>query len=245
MKTTSYQLCYASFFIIAVVPAISAFVNLRPVGRRTSSLLHQTANDKNNDKEAPTHQCSFMTTIGTWFIVGSLTTTPVIANAVTEAECTNTLLDVCPGTPSSSLLVTTDHADDGMSVSNYIRQVFGSPLVGNTPDTPAKPAPTDEKYDTREARNRAYDEAFQQDARDRDAYYGQMAMRKRQEANQNVQQYRESLGLDGTGDVRMRVGEERVQGLSSLRELKDDYLSSSPSQQQDDSSQATDEMPAK
>ena len=247
MKTTSYQLCYASFFIIAAVPAISAFVNLRPVGRRISSLLHQTATDDNdnNDKEAATHQCSFMTTIGMWFIVGSLTTTPVIANAATEAEHTNTLLDVCPGTPSSSLLVTTDHTDDVMSVSNYIRRVFGSPLVGNTPDAPAKPVPTDEKYDTREARNRAYDEAFQQDARDRDAYYGQMAMRKRQEVNQNVQQYRESLGLDGTGDVRMRVGEERVQGLSSLRELKDDYLSSSPSQQQDDSSEATDEMPAK
>eukprot|EP00984_Skeletonema_dohrnii_P010219 scaffold3992_cov141-Skeletonema_dohrnii-CCMP3373.AAC.6 len=136
--------------------------------------------------------------------------------------------------------------DDGTSVSNYIRQVFGSPLVGATPNTPTKPRNTDATYDSREARNRAYDEAFQQDARDRDAYYGQMAMRKRQETNQNVQQYRESLGLDGKGDVRMRVGEERVQGLASLRDLKADYLSSSEEEQQDDndSSQTTAEIPA-
>ncbi|KAL7501421.1 hypothetical protein ACHAWT_010700 [Skeletonema menzelii] len=133
-----------------------------------------------------------------------------------------------------------------MSVSNYIRQVFGSPLVGATPNTPTKPVPTDATYDTREARNRAYDEAFQQDARDRDAYYGQMAMRKRQETDQNVRQYRETLGLDGKGDVRMRVGEERVQGLASLRELKADYLSSLMEEQkeEDDSSQSTAETTA-
>lgn len=70
-------------------------------------------------------------------------------------------------------------------------------------------------------------------------------MRKRQETNQNVQQYRESLGLDGKGDVRMRVGEERVQGLASLRDLKADYLSSSEEQQDDnDSPQTTAEIPA-
>uniref|UniRef100_A0A7S2KH17 Uncharacterized protein n=1 Tax=Skeletonema marinoi TaxID=267567 RepID=A0A7S2KH17_9STRA len=132
--------------------------------------------------------------------------------------------------------------DDGTSVSNYIRQVFGSPLVGATPNMPTKPIDTDATYDTREARNRAYDEAFQQDARDRDAYYGQMAMRKRQGTNQNVQQYRESLGLDGKGDVRMRVGEERVQGLASLRDLKADYLSSS--EDDNDSPQTTAEIPA-
>lgn len=117
--------------------------------------------------------------------------------------------------------------NNDMTVSNYIRQVFGSPLVGTTPNnTPAIPVVTDDTINTREERNRAYDEAFQQDARNLDAYYGQMAMKKRQETNQNIKQYRESLGLDGKGDVRMRVGEERVQGLASLRELKADYLSS-------------------
>lgn len=145
--------------------------------------------------------------------------------------------------PNDASAATTAAADD-MSVPNYIRQVFGSPLVGTTPNTPTKPNPTDE-YDSREARNRAYDEAFQQDARDRDAYYGQLAMKKRQETIQNVQQYRESLGLDGKGDVRMRVGEERVQGLTSLRELKADYLSSLEEQKDnDDSSQSTVETPA-
>lgn len=239
-------------FIIAAAPSISAFANPSTVGRSdiSSSLHHHRhqiiATHDNNNEETPVQQYSCMPTIffGMLFVVGSLTATPVIANAATaKAEYTNTLRDACTGT-SSSLLVTTDNNnDDGMAVSNYIRQVFGSPLVGSTPNTPAKPIPTDKTYDTRETRNRAYDEAFQQDARERDAYYGKMAMRKRQETNQNVQQYRENLGLDGKGDVRVKVGEERVQGLSSLRELKADYLSSS-SQEQDNSSQTTDEMPA-
>jgi len=122
----------------------------------------------------------------------------------------------------------------GMSISNYAKQVFGSPLVGSTPGISSnKPIQIDPKYTTREERNRAYDEAFQQDARDRDVYYGQLAMKKRQEAQQSVSQYREQLGLDGKGDTRMRVGEERVEGLASLRELKADYLSK---QQEVDSS---------
>lgn len=146
--------------------------------------------------------------------------------------------------PNDASAAPTAAADDDMSIPNYIRQVFSGPLVGTTPNTPTKPKPTDE-YDSREARNRAYDEAFQQDARDRDAYYGQLAMKKRQETIQNVQQNRESLGLDGKGDVRMRVGEERVQGLASLRELKADYLSSLEEQKDnDDSPQGTVETPA-
>ena len=57
-----------------------------------------------------------------------------------------------------------------MTVSNYIRQVFGSPLVGTTPNnTPTIPVITDDTINTsREERNRAYDEAFQQDARNLD-----------------------------------------------------------------------------
>ena len=228
MKT--YHLCYA---FIAAVPTISAFV----IPVVSAPLHHQTLND--DVEKASLQQYSFtekifLSTAIVMCFVGSFAT-PQVANAA-EIDYRNTL-DVCTTGATSSLLVTND--EDGMSVSNYFRQVFQSPLVGSTPNTPAKPIPTDPKYDSREARNRAYDEAFQQDARDRDAYYGQMAMRKRQEVNKNVQQYRETLGLDGTGDVRMRVGEERVQGMSSLRELKDDYLSS----QQDDSSQIKSETP--
>ena len=143
---------------------------------------------------------------------------------------------LAPATAAATLTFSSDASaavdekdnNNDMTVSNYIRQVFGSPLVGTAPNnTPAIPVVTDDTINTsREERNRAYDEAFQQDSRNLDAYYGQMAMKKRQETNQNIQQYRESLGLDGKGDVRMRVGEERVQGLASLRELKADYLSS-------------------
>ena len=224
-----YQLC----LIIATVSTLSlAFVS--PVGRSKSSQHHHRYKIVTHENEETTmmQQYSFLTSIyiGTWLVLGSscLTINPV--NAATAEDYTST--------PSSSLIVTIDNDGDGTSVSSYLRQVFGSPLVGSIPVTTAKPMPTDSSYDTREARNRAYDEAFQQDARERDAYYGQMVLRKRQETNQNVQQYRESLGLDGKGDVRMRVGEERVQGLASLRELKADYLSStSSSAQEDDSAQ--------
>lgn len=137
-------------------------------------------------------------------------------------------------TISNDVSAAAEDNNNDMTVSNYIRQVFGSPLVGTTPNnTPAIPVVTDDTINTsREERNRAYDEAFQQDARNLDAYYGQMAMKKCQETNQNIQQYRESLGLDGKGDVRMRVGEERVQGLASLRELKADYLASLEQEEQ-------------
>lgn len=137
-------------------------------------------------------------------------------------------------TISNDVSAAAEDNNNDMTVSNYIRQVFGSPLVGTTPNnTPAIPVVTDDTINTsREERNRAYDEAFQQDARNLDAYYGQMAMKKRQETNQNIQQYRESLGLDGKGDVRMRVGEERVQGLASFRELKADYLASLEQEEQ-------------
>jgi len=142
-------------------------------------------------------------------LIGSMLTTPQLSNA----------------------------ADDklpGLSITNYAKQVFGSPLVGSTPGISSnQPIQIDPKYTTREERNRVYDEAFQQDARDRDAYYGQLAMKKRQESEQSVTQYREQLGLDGKGDTRVRVGEERVEGLASLRDLKADYLSK---QQEVDSS---------
>ena len=140
-------------------------------------------------------------------LIGSMLTTPQLSNAAD---------DKLPGLSITSL-------------------AFGSPLVGSTPGISSnQPIQIDPKYTTREERNAAYDEAFQQDARDRDAYYGRLAMKKRQESEQSVTQYREQLGLDGKGDTRTRVGEERVEGLASLRELKADYLS----KQQEDGSSA-------
>jgi len=165
----------------------------------------------------------------------SLIATPQLANAIEQADINMGIRNT-----GTALMISADDTETatsklpGMSISNYAKQVFGSPLVGSTPGISSnKPIQIDPKYTTREERNRAYDEAFQQDARDRDVYYGQLAMKKRQEAQQSVSQYREQLGLDGKGDTRMRVGEERVEGLASLRELKADYLSK---QQEVDSS---------
>jgi len=176
-------------------------------------------------------------------LIGSLVmVTPQLSNAAELSDNTRV-----SDTGASFLIAATDIAKTtttttipGSSITNYARQVFGSPLVGSTPGlSSTKPVQTDPKYTTREERNRVYDEAFQQDARDRDTYYGKRAMRKAQAADQSVSQYREKLGLDGKGDTRMRVGEEKVQGMSSLRDLKADYNLS----QQDDSSSTI--IPAK
>jgi nitrogen regulatory protein PII-like uncharacterized protein len=51
----------------------------------------------------------------------------------------------------------------------------------------------------RDARNRAYDEAFQKDARDRDEYYGKMALQKKEQALVELQERRGKMGLDDAG----------------------------------------------
>jgi len=150
-------------------------------------------------------------------LIGSLVmVTPQLSNAAELSDNTRV-----SDTGASFLIAATDIAKTtttttipGSSITNYARQVFGSPLVGSTP-------------------------GLSSTARDRDAYYGKMAMRKAQAVDQSVSQYREILGLDGKGDTRMRVGEEKVQGMSSLRDLKADYNLS----QQDDSSSTI--IPAK
>ena len=133
---------------------------------------------------------------------------PLLANAEEDTSTHHSL---------DSLLISNEETNPssstGLSISNYFGQVFQSPY--QTPG--AIPVPTDSKYDSKEVRNRAYDEAFERDARDRDAYYGRMAAAKREQAAQEVKRNREALGLDGPGDVRMRVGEEKVAGMASLR----------------------------
>ena len=198
---------------------ISAVKRHATVITRKSTRVNMTKRQRQSGAPIPIQQKQIVTSsifLSTAFgmcLIGGSLMTPQLSNAAAELSSDATTTTTLPG--------------GGMSITNYARQVFGSPLVGSTPGTSAnKPAQIiDPKYTTREERNRAYDEAFQQDARDRDAYYGQMAMRKRQEADQSVSQYRESLGLDGKGDTRMRVGEEKVEGMASLRDLKADYLS--------------------
>lgn len=111
-------------------------------------------------------------------------------------------------------------AEPPTNVADYLGRVFASPNLNNRDMGyyNAAPAPTDPQYDSKEARNRAYDAAFEQDARDRDSYYGRMAVEKRRKAEEDVARYRKELGLDGPGDVRQRVGGERVAGLASLKE---------------------------
>jgi len=110
--------------------------------------------------------------------------------------------------------ISTSTTIPSLLVSNYASQVFSSPFQTHG----AIPSSTDPKYDNADARNRAYDQAFQQDARDRDAAYGKMAVLKREQALQEVQQNRRALGLDGDGDVRPRVGDAKVAGMASLKE---------------------------
>ncbi|KAL7539013.1 hypothetical protein ACHAXR_008957 [Thalassiosira sp. AJA248-18] len=117
------------------------------------------------------------------------------------------------GTTSTSMTTTAPPASSSRGVANYLNQVFSYENNGIS-----KPVQMDPKLDSKEARNQAYDQAFQQDARDRDAYYGRMAMLKRERALQEVNDNRRALGLDGDGDVRPRVGMEKEAGMASLKE---------------------------
>lgn len=117
------------------------------------------------------------------------------------------------GTSGTSTASTTTAPPADSGIANYLNQVFTYENGGAT-----KPVQMDPKLDSKEARNRAYDQAFEQDARDRDAYYGKMAMLKREKAIQDVQENRRVLELDGDGDVRPRVGDEKVAGMGSLKE---------------------------
>jgi len=122
--------------------------------------------------------------------------------------------------PALSTLTLSAATERPNSISDYLGRVFASPNNNNRDEGffNAMPAPTDPTYDSKEARNRAYDAAFEQDARDRDAYYGRLAMEKRRRAEEDVAQFRKQLGLDGPGDVRPRVGDEKVAGMASLKE---------------------------
>ena len=191
--------------------------------------LVSTNNDTEGAVQKQMTNMFLSSAFGMCLIISSLITTPQLANAVDQTD-----INIGISNTDTALLIAADDKLPGLSITNYAKQVFGSPLVGSTPGiSSSQPIQTNPKYTTREERNAAYDEAFQQDARDRDAYYGQLAMKKRQEAEKSVSQKREQLGLDGKGDTRMRVGEERVEGLASLRDLKADYLSQ---QQEVDSS---------
>ena len=72
----------------------------------------------------------------------------------------------------------------------------------------------------REARLRAYDEAFQQDARDRDAYYGRIVVEKRAKALQEARERRDEMGVDAPGS--------RFAGPATLEDLTRDLLQRDP-----------------
>ena len=80
----------------------------------------------------------------------------------------------------------------------------------------AIPRATDPKFDDRETRNRAYDDAFDQDKRDRDAYYAKMALQAREKKMEELKARRAELGLDIV-DAGPRFGDEKVADMASLR----------------------------
>ena len=78
------------------------------------------------------------------------------------------------------------------------------------------PLPIDPKFDNAEARNRAFDDAFDQDKRDRDAYYAQMALQAREKKMQQLKEQRQALGLD-YDDSGPRFGDQEVASMASLK----------------------------
>jgi len=152
------------------------------------------------------------------------TTRMTCARSVGKSDTTS---DRFLSSSSTSILSAAETQTGVTGVADYLSKVFASPNRGEG-NYNAAPTPTDPAYTSKEERNRAYDEAFERDARDRDAYYGRLAAEKRRKAEEDVGRYRRELGLDaarpgapggeGGGDVRPRVGDERVAGMASLRE---------------------------
>lgn len=73
----------------------------------------------------------------------------------------------------------------------------------------------------RDARNRAYDEMFQQDARDRDAYYGKMALKKSESALVELKERREEMGLDTKASASPFAQVETMDSLTQYLMNKD------------------------
>jgi len=130
-----------------------------------------------------------------------------------NAELSDQQYDVHATSTSYSLLVAT-YASEGSGGLPFL-----SPF-----QTPGAVPQTDSKFDDREARNRAFDEAFDQDKRDRDAYYAKMALKARETRITEMQQRRAELGLDAE-DAGPRVGEKEA----DLKSLKKYLLQKDPS----------------
>lgn len=181
------------------------------MSRNTGATLERDALLELSSKRK--HQPFPLVLLSVAFLLGICGSTPQLASAaedVADAASSPTTSIESEGAKTSGTDTSTTARPSG--ISNYFSQVFSSPDYG------ANPRLTDSRFDDKDSRNRAYDDAFQQDARDRDAYYGKMAMLKRERALQEVSQNRKALGLDGDGDVRPRVGDEKVAGMASLRQ---------------------------
>jgi hypothetical protein len=140
-----------------------------------------------------------------WCCCGS----PQLANAASHDQQSNNVAHEQRSTSTS--------ASHSLLVAAYASQGSGGLPFLSTFQTPgAVPQPTDASFDDRDARNRAYDEAFDQDKRDRDAYYAKMALQAREKKMMEMKERRAELGLDGD-DAGPRVGDEKVADMASLK----------------------------
>ena len=107
----------------------------------------------------------------------------------------------------SSLLLLATYSEEGSG---------GMPFLSPFQTPGAIPSATDPRIDDADARNRAYDDAFDQDKRDRDAYYAKMALQAREKKAQQLKEQRQSLGLDYP-DSGPRFGDAEVASMASLK----------------------------
>ena len=120
-------------------------------------------------------------------------------------------------------------------VATYASQGSGGlPFLSPFQTPGAVPQPMDPKYDDKEARNRAYDEALDRDQKERDAYYAKMALQAREQKAKDALRRRQELGLD-VEDAGPRFGDEKVADLKSLKRFLLEQ-EQAPVQQQDPSS---------
>ena len=151
------------------------------------------------------------------FLVLSLLLTSVAAwcSSPNLANADQSYLDARQGyTPTST---TISSRSNTLFLATYSDEGSGGmPFLSPFQTPGAIPRATDPKFDDRETRNRAYDDAFDQDKRDRDAYYAKMALQAREKKMEELKARRAELGLDIV-DAGPRFGDEKVADMASLR----------------------------
>mmetsp|Transcript_32443 Transcript_32443/g.95620 ORF Transcript_32443/g.95620 Transcript_32443/m.95620 type:complete len:873 (+) Transcript_32443:135-2753(+) len=167
------------------------------------------------------------------------TTRMTCARSVGKSDTTS---DRFLSSSSTSILSAAETQTGVTGVADYLSKVFASPNRGEG-NYNAAPTPTDPAYTSKEERNRAYDEAFERDARDRDAYYGRLAAEKRRKAEAAEEALRRA-DQEARDKARARQKERRERQRREIAARQEQQRRLEEERMQQQMQQAIDELDA-